>query len=74
MSRYPTIEAQRTFIAAYLGADATDDAVTALRAETERQALASHLKWGIWGLLNALISNVSFDYVGCVQFCLHFFN
>ena len=37
--------------------------IAALDGEVRRWAPVSHLFWGIWGLIQATISDIDFDYV-----------
>ncbi|KAJ1950961.1 hypothetical protein EC988_004196 [Linderina pennispora] len=41
-----------------------DDEVQKLEAEIHPFVAASHLHWGVWGLLQACASEIDFDYVG----------
>ncbi|KAG5187225.1 choline/ethanolamine kinase [Tribonema minus] len=74
-ARFPSDAQQRAFCAAYLGAAAgaaegarggggDDAAVRALVHEAREYALASHLLWACWGLAQARVSEIAFDYVG----------
>ncbi|KAG0167619.1 hypothetical protein DFQ30_005854 [Apophysomyces sp. BC1015] len=61
--RFPTVIEQRRFLQAYL--DATQDnetTVDALLKETSAWIMASHLYWGLWGLIQANQSEIDFDY------------
>lgn len=60
---YPSLEQRRAFAHAYLGEGEEEEAVAALVREMDEFALASHLYWGIWGLVQARISAISgFDF------------
>ncbi|KAJ1958795.1 hypothetical protein EC988_000067 [Linderina pennispora] len=65
-SRYPSKERQiewfRTYLAAS-GADASDQVLEGMYVEVSRFALASHVYWGVWGLVQASISDIDFDYM-----------
>ena len=73
MTDYPSAEAQVAFCTAYL--EAGDPAfatlplakrlahVHALRHEANALALASHLLWSLWGLIQAAHSTIEFDYL-----------
>ena len=52
---YPSEELRRSFCACYLGADAPAEDVERLLREAEVFSLASHLFWGLWGLLQSLL-------------------
>jgi choline/ethanolamine kinase len=70
--RYPTPAQRRAFARAYLHLSGEDEAeeaaeeveaVSALVREMDEFALASHLYWGVWGLLQARISSITgFDF------------
>lgn len=64
--RYPCLAARRAFARAYLAGTGggEEKEVDALVKEMDEFALASHLYWGIWGLVQVRISNIAtgFDY------------
>uniref|UniRef100_A0A7R9YXN4 ethanolamine kinase n=1 Tax=Chlamydomonas euryale TaxID=1486919 RepID=A0A7R9YXN4_9CHLO len=69
-SRYPDTAAQWTFFRHYLSADKppevsapTEDELSRLEAETNVFALASHVYWGVWSLIQARYSPIDFDYL-----------
>ncbi|KAJ3067093.1 Ethanolamine kinase [Podochytrium sp. JEL0797] len=65
---YPSPEFQKTFLREYLveslGPDhpVTDADVMQLYAEANKYSLAANLGWAIWGLVQAEISDLDFDY------------
>ncbi|KAJ3084403.1 Ethanolamine kinase [Rhizoclosmatium hyalinum] len=67
---YPNEEFQRTFLREYLEAskegekvaEVTEEEITKLYAEVNKYSLASNLGWSIWGLVQAEISDLDFDY------------
>ncbi len=63
---YPTTQQQHHLARAYLGGgkDAREEEVENLVFEMQEFALASHLLWGVWGLLQARLSTIDFDFVG----------
>ncbi|KAJ3295914.1 hypothetical protein HDU79_008039 [Rhizoclosmatium sp. JEL0117] len=66
---YPNQEFQRKWLREYLGSahpdqEVTEDEITKLYAEVNKYALAAHLYWGIWALVQAEISDLDFDYAG----------
>lgn len=71
-SRYPSDQQQRTFLVAYLEAaqegarcaSPSQEALDALVVEANVYALASHLYWAVWALLQAKYSAIDFDYLG----------
>ena len=62
-SRYPSRETQLPFLRAYLGPDASDADVDKLYAETCKFALAAHIFWGVWAIIQARFSAIDFDYL-----------
>ena len=73
LDRYPSPAQQAAFCEAYLAvADPTfpladrherHRRAAALAAEANVFALASHLLWSLWGLIQAANSNIDFDYL-----------
>ncbi|KAJ3264718.1 hypothetical protein HDU77_007734 [Chytriomyces hyalinus] len=66
---YPNPEFQRKFLREYLEAydsskPVTEEDVTRACAEANKFSLASNLGWGIWGLVQAELSDLEFDYPG----------
>ena len=64
---YPSEELRRNFCARYLGSGAPTEEVERLLREAEVFSLASHLFWGLWGLLQSLLrgpapADADFDY------------
>ncbi|KAJ3029909.1 UNVERIFIED_CONTAM: Ethanolamine kinase 1 [Siphonaria sp. JEL0065] len=67
---YPDKEFQRKFLRAYLEAwnegegekTVTEEEVNKLYAEVNKYSLAANLGWAIWGLVQAEISDLDFDY------------
>ncbi|KAJ3021571.1 hypothetical protein HKX48_008238 [Thoreauomyces humboldtii] len=79
--RYPTREEQDVFFNAYMDAAPKHENVatsaedrqrelTFMRREADKFRLASHLIWGLWGLMQASQTDIDFDYVGyaCTRF------
>lgn len=70
-SLFPTPDFQRRWLRCYLSEanavaqeDVSDDDVQALFVEANQFALAAHVFWGLWGLVQASISDIHFDYMG----------
>ena len=63
-SACPTAAEQRHFLREYLPAGTGDAEVEAARREAELYAMASHLYWGLWGVIQARHSSIDFDYLG----------
>jgi choline/ethanolamine kinase len=63
---YPTTQEQHHLARAYLGVgeDVREEEVERLEVEMKEFALASHLLWGVWGLLQSKLSTIEFDFVG----------
>ncbi|KAI8833775.1 choline/ethanolamine kinase [Chytriomyces cf. hyalinus JEL632] len=66
---YPNPEFQRKFLREYLEAcdtskPVTEEDVSRACAEANKFSLASNLGWGIWGLVQAELSDLEFDYPG----------
>jgi ethanolamine kinase len=72
--RYPSKAQREAFCAVYLAAlpatassaspsTAAADAA-ALAAAADEHALASHLLWGFWGVIQERASSVDFDFLG----------
>uniref|UniRef100_K3WNK0 Choline kinase N-terminal domain-containing protein n=1 Tax=Globisporangium ultimum (strain ATCC 200006 / CBS 805.95 / DAOM BR144) TaxID=431595 RepID=K3WNK0_GLOUD len=67
-SKYPTAEQQREFCRAYLSGEHgdvayTEEDVEVLRKEANSYSLASHLFWGLWGFIQAVQSEIDFDFL-----------
>jgi len=78
-SKYPSVEAQRQFIKAYLQAAKTeegkeeeeqsdavvvsDEEIEALRVQCNLFSLVAHLFWSTWGVWQSKHSNIDFDYL-----------
>eukprot|EP00002_Diphylleia_rotans_P010661 TRINITY_DN211_c0_g1_i2.p1 TRINITY_DN211_c0_g1~~TRINITY_DN211_c0_g1_i2.p1 ORF type:complete len:245 (+),score=42.34 TRINITY_DN211_c0_g1_i2:572-1306(+) len=63
---YPKEDARLIFITAYLSAlgdEPTEDQIRSLHREACSFSLASHLYWGLWGIVQAKNSMVDFDYL-----------
>jgi thiamine kinase-like enzyme len=61
--RYPGRAAREAFCAAYLGAGATAAHAAALAAAADAHALASHVHWALWGVVQSRASSVDFDFI-----------
>ncbi|KAJ9085925.1 hypothetical protein DSO57_1009253 [Entomophthora muscae] len=65
-AHYPTLTERSTFLRAYLEAQhgSVDElALKKLSQEVERLTLASHLHWGLWGIIQASSSAIEFNYM-----------
>lgn len=71
-TKYPTKVEQYHFFNAYLDAAADElpnetgreKMLKSMYKEVNKFALASHLLWGLWGLMQANQTDIDFDYVG----------
>ncbi|TVU21488.1 hypothetical protein EJB05_31124, partial [Eragrostis curvula] len=65
-TKYPGIDEQRRFVENYLGSsgqEPSDEEVERLLSLIEKYALASHLFWGLWGMISAHVNkNIDFEY------------
>uniref|UniRef100_A0A0C9S398 TSA: Wollemia nobilis Ref_Wollemi_Transcript_15443_1477 transcribed RNA sequence n=1 Tax=Wollemia nobilis TaxID=56998 RepID=A0A0C9S398_9CONI len=65
-SKYPGFEERRRFVKAYLSSqceEANDAAVEQLLEDAEKYALASHIHWGLWGIISDHVNDIDFDYI-----------
>ena len=67
LSHYPTPEFQKKWIRAYLkaydGQDPDEKRIQEFYENVNRFSLCYHLMWGLWGLVQASISKIDFDFV-----------
>ncbi|XP_061570871.1 ethanolamine kinase 1 [Cololabis saira] len=72
-SHYPTRDFQLQWLRSYLeaykehkgqGDAVTDEEVETLYVQVNQFALASHFFWGLWALIQAKVSTISFDFLG----------
>ncbi|KAL5703580.1 hypothetical protein ACHQM5_022111 [Ranunculus cassubicifolius] len=64
--KYPDAEERKRFVRIYLsssGAEPSDDQVEQLVQDVEKYALASHLHWGLWGIISEKVNEIDFDYL-----------
>ncbi|KAF7824770.1 putative choline kinase 2 isoform X1 [Senna tora] len=64
-SKYPDFEERKKFIHAYLSTSdkqPSESEVEQLLQEVEKYTLASHLFWGVWGVISAHVNKIDFDY------------
>ncbi|XP_051123717.1 probable choline kinase 1 isoform X2 [Andrographis paniculata] len=65
-SKYPDRKEQRLFVQNYLksaGQEPSEAAIEQVLDDVEKYALASHIFWGLWGIISAHVSNINFDYM-----------
>ncbi|XP_061345151.1 probable choline kinase 1 [Gastrolobium bilobum] len=64
-SKYPGLEERQMFIRIYLsseGKKASNAKVNRLVNASEKYTLASHVFWGLWGLISSYVNKIDFDY------------
>lgn len=65
-SKYPDLQERCRFIEAYLGSPGiivSPSQVDQLSNEVDQYALASHIHWGLWGLISDYVNDIDFDYM-----------
>ncbi|XP_010520096.1 PREDICTED: probable choline kinase 2 isoform X2 [Tarenaya hassleriana] len=65
-SKYPGVEERRHFLQIYLsssGEKPSDTEVETLLEDVEKYTLASHLVWGLWGIISEHVNEIDFDYM-----------
>ncbi|XP_022745971.1 probable choline kinase 2 [Durio zibethinus] len=64
-SKYPGLEERLRFLRVYLdslGKEPKDTEVEQLLQDVEKYTLASHLTWGLWGIISEHVNEIDFDY------------
>ncbi|KAA3481435.1 putative choline kinase 2 isoform X2 [Gossypium australe] len=64
-SKYPGLEERLRFLRVYLnssGKKPRDSEVQQLLQDVEKYTLASHLTWGVWGIISEHVNEIDFDY------------
>ncbi|XP_058074836.1 probable choline kinase 2 [Magnolia sinica] len=64
--KYPDFEERRRFVYQYLsssGNEASDLKVEQLVHDIEKYTSASHLLWGLWGIISEHVNDIDFDYI-----------
>lgn len=65
-SKYPGLEERRRFLLVYLSSSGNqpgDLEVDKMLEEVEKYSLASHLFWGLWGVISEHVNEIDFDYM-----------
>lgn len=65
-SKYPGFEERQRFIRVYLsslGGQPSDNEAEQLLENVEKYKLASHLFWGLWGIISEHVNEIDFDYM-----------
>ncbi|MQL96842.1 hypothetical protein Taro_029529 [Colocasia esculenta] len=63
--KYPDFEERKRFVHTYLcsGGDPDGVEVEKLLEDIEKYTLASHLGWGLWGIISDHVNDIDFDYM-----------
>lgn len=65
-SKYPGLEERQRFVRVYFsssGNESSNVEVEQLLQDVEKYTLASHLFWGLWGIISEHVSEIDFDYM-----------
>ncbi|KAL8508263.1 hypothetical protein ACS0TY_018738 [Phlomoides rotata] len=65
-NKYPGLQERQRFLRIYLNASGnrpSDSEVEQLLQEVEKYTLASHLVWGLWGIISESVNKIDFDYM-----------
>ncbi|XP_031473862.1 probable choline kinase 2 [Nymphaea colorata] len=64
--KYPGLEQRKRFVHVYLsssGDETSEFVVEQLLNDVEKYTLASHLTWGLWGIISEHVNEIDFDYM-----------
>ncbi|KAJ4950058.1 hypothetical protein NE237_026890 [Protea cynaroides] len=64
--QYPDLEERRRFVCRYLsssGDEPINFEVEQVLEDVEKYTLASHLLWGLWGIISEHVNEINFDYM-----------
>ncbi|OIW08130.1 hypothetical protein TanjilG_06673 [Lupinus angustifolius] len=64
-SKYPDLKERRRFVSTYLsssGKQPSESEVEQLLNDVEKYTLATHLLWGVWGIISEHVNKIDFDY------------
>ncbi|KAG0465465.1 hypothetical protein HPP92_019629 [Vanilla planifolia] len=65
-SKYPDLEERKRFVEAYLrssGEEPTKEECEKFLRSIDQYSLASHLIWGLWGIISEHVNEIDFDYM-----------
>ncbi|KAI3996217.1 hypothetical protein MKX01_026685 [Papaver californicum] len=65
-NKYPALEERKRFVIQYLtssGKEPSNVDVEELLEDVEKFTLASHLAWGLWGIISEHVNEIDFDYM-----------
>ncbi|KAL4335499.1 hypothetical protein GQ457_07G019320 [Hibiscus cannabinus] len=69
-SKYPGLEERLRFVQIYLessGKKPGEGEVQQLVGDVDKYTLASHLTWGVWGIISEYVNEIDFDYKGYAE-------
>uniref|UniRef100_A0ACD5U0D9 Uncharacterized protein n=1 Tax=Avena sativa TaxID=4498 RepID=A0ACD5U0D9_AVESA len=65
--KYPDVDERKRFVQTYLssseGEEPDEEKVKDLLNSIEKYTLASHLVWGLWGIISEHVNDIDFDYM-----------
>ncbi|KAE9617172.1 putative phosphotransferase with an alcohol group as acceptor [Lupinus albus] len=64
-TKYPDLNERRRFVCTYLnssGQQPSESEVEQLLNDVEKYTLATHLLWGMWGIISEHVNKIDFDY------------
>ncbi|XXG81227.1 hypothetical protein AAC387_Pa09g1916 [Persea americana] len=65
-NKYPDYEERRRFVYKYLSSSGDEPSgleIEQLLEDVEKHTLASHLVWGLWGIISEHVNDIDFDYM-----------
>lgn len=65
-TKYPGLEERRRFLSVYLSSSGNQPnnlEVDKMLEQVEKYTLASHLLWGLWGVISEHVNEIDFDYM-----------
>ncbi|KAM7267089.1 hypothetical protein ACFE04_009255 [Oxalis oulophora] len=65
-NKYPGLEERQRFVGKYLsasGAEPSQSEMEELLQNVEKHTLASHLLWGLWGIISEHFNDIDFEYL-----------
>lgn len=65
-TKYPDLDERKRFVQTYLsssGEEPDAEKIKDLMNNIEKYTLASHLVWGLWGIISEHVNDIDFDYM-----------
>lgn len=65
-NKYPDLEERQRFVSAYLSSpdnEPSEADVQQLVEDAEKYTLASHLLWGLWGVISEKVNEIDYNYI-----------